>query len=200
MWGKIDDYRELMDVSYLDIPVRELSLGQKMICDVLLIMLHDPEMLFLDEATIALDVYNRNLILDMISQINKKMNITMIITSHLLGDIETVCKNILLLNKGELLYNGSLKNFLQEENTSRTIIVEYKDVSSLEFQRRFFVEIHDLQTRVSNSTLTINCPRDSALIKQIVDRLASDKSVSEFSIRNISLEEKILGMNQNVNV
>lgn len=109
---KIEFYKKWIELAYLDVPVRKLSLGQRVICDILVSLLHNPKILFLDEATIALDVLNRKKILEMISKVNKELGTTLIITSHQLDDIETVCERILLLNKGKLIYDGTLKNFL----------------------------------------------------------------------------------------
>lgn len=99
---------------YWSQPVRRLSLGQRVKGDLVAALLHDPKVLFLDEPTIGLDVLARNSLREIILSINKERNTTVLITSHDLDDIEEIARRLMLIDKGDLLYDGELKSFLQK--------------------------------------------------------------------------------------
>lgn len=191
---KLDFYNELIDIPYIDTPVRELSLGQKMVCEILLSMLHDPEILFLDEATIALDIYNRKKILNMISVINKDLGITLLITSHLLGDIENICDKVILLNKGSLFYDGKIKNFLNNNEMCKMITAEYNSIDVLQQEMHFIKEICQGEISLTGNIMTVYCKDDPGIINKILYMISSNQNIEEFSIRNVTLEEKLLAM------
>lgn len=93
---------------YLDRPPRLLSLGQRMKADLAAALLYDPDILFLDEPTIGIDVLAKDKIRDFISYINRERHTTVILTTHDISDIEALCHRILVIDRGSLLYDGSL--------------------------------------------------------------------------------------------
>lgn len=93
----------------INIPVRQLSLGQRMRCEIAASLLHNPKILFLDEPTIGLDAVSKQLVRDFIKKLNKEKKITIILTSHDMSDITTLAKRIILIGNGSVLYDGSLK-------------------------------------------------------------------------------------------
>ena len=108
-------FTEIFDLSgIINQPVRILSLGQKMRATIAGAMLHSPDILFLDEPTIGLDVSSKLKIRDFIKQINQKSSTTVILTSHDMGDIESLCERIILIDEGKKKYDGSVQDF---ENT-----------------------------------------------------------------------------------
>jgi ABC-2 type transport system ATP-binding protein len=100
--------------AYLDQPVRQLSLGQKMRANIAIAMLHDPKIVFLDEPTIGLDIIAKSRIREFILEINKLKRTTFILTTHDMDDIESVCGRLIMINSGIIGYDGGLKNFLDE--------------------------------------------------------------------------------------
>lgn len=94
---------------YLHTPVRKLSLGERMRCEFVASLLHRPNILFLDEPTIGLDIIAKRTMREYIKKINKKDKTTIILTSHDLEDIEELCPRIIIINKGKILYDGSIK-------------------------------------------------------------------------------------------
>ena len=91
---------------FMHIPVRKLSLGQKMRCEIAVALLHNPKVLFLDEPTLGLDIVAKKSILELLQSINKNMGVTILLTTHDIEDISTECNRIILLSKGAISYDG----------------------------------------------------------------------------------------------
>ena len=113
------------------IPVRQLSLGQRMRCEIAASLLHKPEILFLDEPTIGLDAISKTLVRNFIKKINKEQNVTVILTTHDMKDIETLAKRIILIGKGKILYDGSLTKLKNRYKTNKYINVECNQLTKL---------------------------------------------------------------------
>lgn len=191
---KIEFYKNWIDMSFMDVPVRKLSLGQRVIGDILVSMLHEPKILFLDEATIALDVVNRKNILDMISKINRELKTTLIITSHQLDDIESVCERILLLNKGELIYDGSVRNFLKNSSVSKVISVQTTDIEQFRDDITYIEKQYGVLSMYKGTEASIFYNNEQNEYKNIANYLSSCESVETFNVRGITLEERIILM------
>lgn len=95
---------------FLDQPVRKLSLGQRIRCEIAASLLHSPRLLFLDEPTIGLDVVVKQRIRELIRRINQEEGVTVFLTSHDAGDIEKICRRAMVINHGELVWDGSVKD------------------------------------------------------------------------------------------
>ncbi|HWI54432.1 MAG TPA: ATP-binding cassette domain-containing protein [Desulfobacteria bacterium] len=103
-------FNELLGLeNFLHLPVRKLSLGQRMRCDLVAALLHNPQILFLDEPTIGLDVLAKAKIRDFLKQINREYNTTVILTTHDLGDIEALCSRVAIIDKGRMLFDGQVE-------------------------------------------------------------------------------------------
>ncbi len=89
--------------------VRTLSLGQRMLCDITASFLHNPQVVFLDEPTIGLDISIKAKIRSVIKELNSERNTTIILTTHDLGDVEALCQRIIIIDKGKILYDGDIK-------------------------------------------------------------------------------------------
>lgn len=122
----VEFYVELFAMqSFLKRPVRQLSLGQKMRAEIAVALLHDPEILYLDEPTIGLDVVAKNHIRQFIKRINSEKKITLMLTTHDMDDIEQICDRIIMIDQGKLLYDGSLQNFKEKYGGEYTITVDF---------------------------------------------------------------------------
>ncbi len=125
---RIDEVIELFDLQEIvNIPVRKLSLGQRMICEIGLIMLHKPEILFLDEPTIGLDIVVKEKVRKAILEIHKKTNTTIFLTSHDLGDIERICKRIIIIDKGRIIKDESIEELKKEYLSEKIITITYEE-------------------------------------------------------------------------
>jgi ABC-2 type transport system ATP-binding protein len=122
----LGELSEILELSPLmPIPLRQLSLGQRMRCEIAASLLHDPRVLFLDEPTIGLDAVSKLAVRRIIADLNSKRNITVILTSHDMDDIEALTDRILLIGKGRLLYDGPLKKLKGRYDRLRRLEISF---------------------------------------------------------------------------
>jgi ABC-2 type transport system ATP-binding protein len=116
---------ELLDLGdLLDVPVRQLSLGQRMRGDIAAALLHDPEVLYLDEPTIGLDVISKAKVREFLRDLNAERGTTVLLTTHDLTDIEQLCKRVMVIDHGRLLYDGALGGLHEVGESERTLVVD----------------------------------------------------------------------------
>ena len=111
----------------INIPVRQLSLGQRMRCEIAASLLHNPEILFLDEPTIGLDAVSKQVVRDFIKELNRDKHTTILLTSHDMSDITTLAKRIILIGKGHVLYDGSLRKLQNRYESEAYVFVKTQD-------------------------------------------------------------------------
>ncbi|OGE43037.1 ABC transporter [Candidatus Daviesbacteria bacterium RIFCSPLOWO2_01_FULL_39_12] len=105
----------MLDVEdILKVQVRKLSLGQRMKCELIAALLHQPQVLFLDEPTIGLDVVAQKTMRDFIKEYNERFNATIVLTSHYMGDVKELCKRVIIINEGKILYDGLLTEIVEK--------------------------------------------------------------------------------------
>jgi len=120
---RLGRFREMLDMDgFLNTPVRNLSLGQRMRADLVAALLHNPRVVFLDEPTIGLDVEGRVKIREFLFQVNEKSDTTIILTTHNLDEIEKLCKRVIIIDKGKLLYDGLLTELKETFSYGRRVI------------------------------------------------------------------------------
>lgn len=118
--------------AFLHTPVRQLSLGQRMRADLAAALLHDPQLLFLDEPTIGLDVAARERIRAFIREINQERGVTVLLTTHDMGDVEKLCRRVLLIAAGRLLFDGDLGALRRRYGAERELVVDLDPASLAE--------------------------------------------------------------------
>jgi ABC-2 type transport system ATP-binding protein len=118
-------FREVLDLDpFLHTPVRQLSLGQRVRGELSAVMLHDPEVLFLDEPTIGLDVVAKQRVREFLTRVNRERNVTVLLTTHDLADIERLCSRILMIDHGRLIYDGTVDELIERYGAERTLVVD----------------------------------------------------------------------------
>lgn len=121
-----DFFTELLDMKdFLHQPVRQLSLGQKMKANIAIALLHDPEVLYLDEPTIGLDVTSKKVLRDALKNINAERKTTIILTTHDMDDIEAVCQRLIMIDQGQKLFDGTLEDFRARYNDGFLVKLEF---------------------------------------------------------------------------
>lgn len=122
---RLEELTKMLNVKDISkTPVRNLSLGERMRCEFIASMLHNPKILFLDEPTIGLDAVAKDEIREFIKRINKKNKTTVILTTHNMEEIEELCKRIIMIDKGKIIYDGPLKNIRKKHVKTKRVTVE----------------------------------------------------------------------------
>ena len=121
-------FRELLDLDeFLRVPVRQLSLGQRIRGELTAAMLHDPEIVLLDEPTIGLDVVAKERVREFLTEINSERGVTVLLTTHDLDDIERLCSRLLVIDHGRLIYDGDLDTLKQRYGGERMLVVDLEE-------------------------------------------------------------------------
>jgi ABC-2 type transport system ATP-binding protein len=120
--------RSVLDLDpFLATPVRQLSLGQRIRGELAAAMLHGPKLLFLDEPTIGLDVVAKQRVRDFLVEINREDGVTVMLTTHDLGDIERLCKRLLVIDHGSLIWDGGIPELKERYGGERTLVVDLEE-------------------------------------------------------------------------
>ena len=169
-------------IDKIEVPSRKLSLGQRMKCELICTMLHRPNLLFLDEPTLGLDVLSQNSIRNILRE-EKERGTTIILTSHYMKDIESVCDNLILLKNGSLEYDGDISG----------LIKQYKPGYVFEASTSFFIQGIGNAKEISQSKWRLETTIDNVneFHFENLKNLPQD-----FSFRRYELEEAILGFQE----
>ena len=130
---KIKEYTEVFELGeFINTPVRNLSLGQRIRCEIVASLIHDPKILFLDEPTIGLDPVVKENIRTLIKRMNKEYKTTIFLTSHDVGDIEKLCKRVIIINNGELVLDDSMENLKYHYLNKKIVEAKMKEKVNLD--------------------------------------------------------------------
>src|SRR3954449_4184510 len=126
--ANLAEFTELLALGdLLHTPVRQLSLGQRMRGDLTAALLHDPEILYLDEPTIGLDVISKTRVREFLSAVNKTRGVTVILTTHDLADIERLCHRVVIIDRGQLIHDGGIEELKSRMGGERTLVVDLEE-------------------------------------------------------------------------
>ena len=124
----LDFYVPLLELQdNLNKPVRQMSLGQRVKSDIVAAMLHNPQILFLDEPTIGVDIVSKKFLHEFIAQVNREKETTILLTTHDMGDIEKLCSRVIVIDDGRKMYDGSLEQMIEKYGAIRTIMIELEE-------------------------------------------------------------------------
>jgi ABC-2 type transport system ATP-binding protein len=177
----------------LDAPVRQLSLGQRMRCDLAAAVLHAPELAFLDEPTIGLDVVAKQQARELIKWLAREFGSTLMLTTHDLKDITETCQRVILLDKGGLLFDGSLKAFESRFARERRVVAELERPLSPAASKKLKALFKRLRLRVPEwgpQRLSLASSSQPALNKAAAALLASS-AVAELDFERVEIEEVV---------
>ncbi len=169
----LEKFTELLDMSdFLNQPVRQLSLGQRMKGDIAAALMHSPQIVFFDEPTIGLDVVAKEKIREFIRKLNQTEQTTMIFTTHDMQDIEQVCKRLIIIDEGKKLYDGSIEDIRHKYATRKTVEVELENGETLTFDGEN-VSLEALMTEILNKyqvkDISIKEPEIDSIIRDIYE-------------------------------
>lgn len=194
---RIESSRYEANLNYLDAllgirefwsrPVRRLSLGQRVRADLAAALIHEPSLLLLDEPTIGLDVLAREKFRELIKQVNRDKNVTILITSHDLSDIELIVKRLILIDQGKVLYDGKLKSFMKKHARTSHILITFHSpprLVSMPAGARVVEQVDNF--------IDLEIDTDSDTYSELLTLLPSWGRVKEIHMETASLE-KVLG-------
>jgi ABC-2 type transport system ATP-binding protein len=179
----LGELTELLDLGpLLTKPVRTLSLGERMKCELAAALLHRPRVLFLDEPSIGLDVTSQRRIRAFIAEYNCRYEATVLLTSHYMADVEALCRRVIIIHRGQVLFDGDLRELAQRFSSYKTITVQTPDeVSSLAaFGEIISAEEGQVKLRVHK-----------AAAARVVQRLLEEHAISDLTIEDPPIEQVI---------
>ncbi len=176
---------ELLDLgAQLDTPVRQLSLGQRMRGDITAALLHDPEVIYLDEPTIGLDVISKGRLREFLRALNQERGTTLLLTTHDLQDIEALCDRVIVIDHGTSVYDGSLAGLHAQGGSTRTLVVDLVDEAPP-------IDVPGaVVRRVEGPRQWLSFPSDASAAP-IVAAVASAYDVADLSIQEPDIEDVI---------
>ncbi|MBQ1340192.1 MAG: ATP-binding cassette domain-containing protein [Ruminococcus sp.] len=187
----IELYKSLVDIEpLLHKPVRQMSLGQRTLSDILAAFLHDPKIVFLDEPTIGLDVSMKSKIRTLIQALNKKKNTTVILTTHDMGDVDALCQRIVIIDKGKMLYDNDIEHLKSFFGSYRTLKIRTdgslkEDAASIQKQFPMFSVDSD------DEWISILVDEDKSKVMDVLNTLQKSHDIRDMKLEEISSEEVI---------
>ena len=187
-------------VSLLDIkdtikkPVRNLSLGERMRCEIAASLLHKPEILFLDEPTIGLDTTSKKIVRDFIKKLNKNEKTTIILTTHDMYDIEALAKRIILIGKGRILYDGTLNNLMKTYGSYKSITIDTNEKIKLDKLKGI------IKKQKVNNSYNFIIDSNILTISKFINYLSKNYSIDDIEIDNETIDDVILKLYDNYKI
>jgi len=167
-------------------PVRQLSLGQRMRCEIAASLLHDPKILFLDEPTIGLDAVSKIAVRNFIKTINKEKKITVILTTHDMNDIEALAERIILIGKGKILLDGSLSDLKNKFNNNKTLTVDFQESNQV-------IDIPGTSVLSRSKESALLCvDLEKIKVSEVIGRLSEKFDINDVSVNHRPIEEIIV--------
>lgn len=207
------DFRDMMDLyeSLVDIkelylkPVRQMSLGQRTLSDILAAFLHNPGVVFLDEPTIGLDVSMKSKIRDLIKALNQEKGTTVILTTHDMGDVDALCKRIVIIDKGVMLYDNSIENLRGFFGAYRTLRLRLaKDASQLTKEalekqaaeldaelKMSYPQVTSLHVSAGEEWIDVLLNEDEIPLMKVLSHLQETRRIYDVQLKEISTESVI---------
>jgi ABC-2 type transport system ATP-binding protein len=177
-------YCDLLDLGpVLATPVRQLSLGQRMRGDIIAALLHDPEILYLDEPTIGLDVVAKARIRAFLTHLNRERGTTVLLTTHDMADIERLCARVMIIDHGRLLYDGDLARIKERFGRERTVIVDLEEPGPALAVPGARVE------RVDGPRQWLRFRREDATAAEVVSAVAARARIVDLTIEEPEIED-----------
>ena len=179
----LGELTELLDLgSLLNKPVRNLSLGERMKCEIAAALLHRPSVVFLDEPTIGLDVTMQRRLRAFIIEYNRRFGATVLLTSHYMADVESLCRRVVVIHQGKLLFDGELSTLLQKFTSHKTIVLQ----------------LGDCQADLSSYGEVVSCDDSRYVLRvpkaetaRVTERLLADLPVIDLLVEDPPIEEVI---------
>lgn len=192
---RIEELQDIFEIQDLmDVPVRKLSLGQRIRCEIAASIIHKPDIIFLDEPTIGLDVIVKQKIRELILRLNREENTTIFLTSHDAGDIEQLCKRAIIINHGEIVLNEKVKRLKHDYLNHKIVEIKYGQKPDLEG-----CGLNILKAKGNGVKVQVDTSKEE--IEEVLSQLIALGKVEDITITDPPMEEVIAHIyRQNVEV
>ncbi len=189
----LDFYSSLVDLEpLLHKPVRQMSLGQRTLSDILASFLHNPKICFLDEPTIGLDVAMKSNIRTLIHAINEKMNTTVILTTHDMGDVDALCKRIIIIDKGQMLYDNDIEHLRSFFGSYRTLKIRPQgNVEDKAKDIEKGLAGTDTSVSTEDGWISILINEEKSKVPDVLSLIQQNTKIKDMQLQEISTEEVI---------
>ncbi|MBF0104558.1 MAG: ATP-binding cassette domain-containing protein [Deltaproteobacteria bacterium] len=177
----------------LHTPVRKLSLGERMKCDLIASLLHNPPVVFLDEPTIGLDVAVKMTVRHLIKKINAEEKTTIILATHDLKDIEAICQRVIIIDQGRILYDGGVESIKKNIGRQRKLILYFNKLPTLAEMKTKTGEDH-IQLSLKEQRLEITFDRTKKTAAALIGCVMSHFDVRDLEIREPELADIVKGI------
>lgn len=182
---KIEEFKEIFELDdFINTPVRNLSLGQRIRCEIVASLIHEPKILFLDEPTIGLDPVVKENIRTLIKRLNKEYKTTIFLTSHDVGDIEKLCKRVIIINDGKVVLDDTMENLKYHYLNKKIVEVKMKEQVNLEDEEGITI----LKDKGYNLKIEVDTKKKS--VSDAIKLLNVD-NIIDINISNTPLEDII---------
>jgi len=189
----VDELADLLGVaSLLRVQVRKLSLGERMKMELLVALVHQPDVLFLDEPTIGLDVVSQQRVRDFLRRLNRERGTTILLTSHYMADIEELCPRVLLIDHGRLGYDGSLSALVEQAAPHKLLRAVYLHPLPSAQVASALDGLPPVRPSDDPLTLSLSVPREQ--VAEAVSRLLGLGPMADLSIEEVPIEEIVRGI------
>ena len=180
-----DELVDLLDVrGLLNQPVRELSLGERMKMELIAAMLHSPDVLFLDEPTIGLDVIAQHNIQKFLKHYQQVRQITILLTSHYMKDVAALCKRVVVINHGQIIYDGSLDGIIDQFSSHKVLTLQFGD-------GRMPSDLSRYGDVVERKEPEVKLRVERSVITHVLSAVLADHAIEDISVEDPPLEEVI---------
>ena len=184
-------YRSLVDIEpLLHKPVRQMSLGQRTLSDILAAFLHDPRIVFLDEPTIGLDVSMKAKIRKLIAELNAQRKTTVILTTHDMGDVDALCRRIVIIDKGKMLYDNDIEHLKKFFGSYRTLKIRVSGALS-EQSKKIQAHFPDMQVSHNEDWISILVNEENMKVVYVLSDLQKHYMIKDMQLEEISSEDVV---------
>ena len=188
-----DELIEMLELAeLLKKPVRNLSLGERMKCEIAGSLLHQPSILFLDEPTIGLDVAMQRRIRSFVAEYNQRTNASILLTSHYMADVEALCERVIVIHHGKLLYDGGLPGLVATFSPHKTIVVEFEEGAAPAHDEpalRAMIGSNGELVEVTAIGLTVRVPK--AETARVTGQMLAALPVADLTVEDPPIEDVI---------
>ena len=174
---------------FLDMPVRKLSFGERMRCELAASLLHKPKVLFLDEPTVGMDVVAKEKIRNFLKEVNEKEKTTIMLTTHDMGDIEALCKRIILLDKGKIVYDGKLEKLKKKYVNSKKVTVTYSKIRDKKLVEEGLKKVDVIERKQGYIVMRVGMKKHR--IKKVITDIIKAVEINDILVEEPELEEII---------